>query len=74
MVAEGLAGPLAGDEHAPAGVAEVFGPVRPVDVALGGQGNPDALARFVQLGRTDDFWETADLNEMGVLGPARLAV
>jgi hypothetical protein len=27
VVAEGLAGPLAGDEYAPAGVAEVFGPV-----------------------------------------------
>jgi transcriptional regulator with XRE-family HTH domain len=35
---------------------------RSVAVALGRQGNPDALARFVQLGRTDNSWETANLN------------
>ena len=35
---------------------------RSVAVALGRQGNPDALTRFVQLGRTDDTWETANLN------------
>ena len=35
---------------------------RSIAVALGRQGNPDALTRFVQLGRTDDSWETANLN------------
>ena len=36
--------------------------VRSIAVALGRQGNPDALTRFIQLGRTDDTWETANLN------------
>ncbi len=35
---------------------------RSIAVALGRQGDPDALTRFVQLGRTDDTWETANLN------------
>jgi hypothetical protein len=35
---------------------------RSIAVALGRQGNPDALSRFVQLGGTDDSWETANLN------------
>ena len=35
---------------------------RSIAVALGRQGNPEALARFIQLGRTDDTWETANLN------------
>lgn len=35
---------------------------RSIAVALGRQGNPDALTRFVQLGGTDDSWETANLN------------
>ncbi len=35
---------------------------RSIAVALGRQGSPDALARFIQLGRTDDTWETANLN------------
>jgi hypothetical protein len=35
---------------------------RSIAVALGRQGNLDALARFIQLGRTDDTWETANLN------------
>jgi hypothetical protein len=35
---------------------------RSIAVALGRQGNPEALTRFVQLGREDDTWETANLN------------
>ena len=35
---------------------------RSIAVALGRQGNPDALARFIQLGQSDDTWETANLN------------
>lgn len=35
---------------------------RSVAVALGRQGNPEALDRFVQLGRADDTWSTANLN------------
>ena len=35
---------------------------RSIAVALGRQGNPEALDRFVQLGRTDDTWRTANLN------------
>ena len=46
-----------GTRHAP-GWAEA----RSIAVALGRQGNAEALSRFVQLGRTDDAWETANLN------------
>jgi hypothetical protein len=35
---------------------------RSVAVALGRQGNPEALGRFVEVGRTDDSWKTANLN------------
>jgi transcriptional regulator with XRE-family HTH domain len=35
---------------------------RSIAVALGRQGDADALNRFVQIGRQDDTWETANLN------------
>lgn len=35
---------------------------RSIAVGLGRQGNPDALARFVDAGRDSDSWETANLN------------
>ena len=35
---------------------------RSIAVALGRQGDPEALTRFVQLGRVNDTWETANLN------------
>jgi hypothetical protein len=35
---------------------------RSIAVALGRQGDTDTLSRFVQIGRQDDTWETANLN------------
>jgi len=35
---------------------------RSIAIGLGRQGNPEALTRFVDAGREDDTWETANLN------------
>lgn len=50
------------DLRATVGRTAGWAEARSVAVALGRQGNPDALTRFVQRGIEDDRWETANLN------------